>query len=352
MLPWFSKWNREHPANVDGPAILVGVVGTAVAVGVAIIVVGNPWQTTTEQTGPRGIGMGVTKSRAAADAVDPTLALYTSAAPLADATVTPPAGVVYPFAGPLANLPVAEYERLVKQMREWTGIPDLMETDNYQTQVAWAMINMTRDLNENWSGHVNVSDEAGVNCFTCHRGQTVPSDIWYRIDPMADLAQGWGAVQNYATAMTVSTALPQDALQRFLVDGQVIKVHDLEANVVNQPGEPLTRDAERTYSLMNYVSNSMGVNCTFCHNTRAFYDAAQVTPQWSTALLGYEMLNSINNSYLLPLQTMLPPERLGPKHGDAPKVACGTCHKGDSIPMKGINMISDWPELASAAPAQ
>ncbi len=344
MLPWFSRWNRENPTDIEKPAILLGVAGGAVAAVALIVAVGNPWQTESQQTGPRGIGMEVPK----ADKPDPTLAAYTSAAPLEDGGGGKSAKRVYPFAGPLGDLPADNYERVVKQMQEWTGIPDLMEKENYQTLIAWAMIEMTRDLNENWSGHVNVSGEAGVTCYTCHRGESIPSETWQRIDPMIEVAEGWGAIQNYATPMTVATTLPQDALQKFLVEGKSIKVHDLEARVVNKPGDPLTRDAERTFALMNYVANSIGVNCTFCHNTRAFYDAAEVTPQWSTALLGFEMLNEVNNKYLIPLQTFVPKDRLGPKHADPAKAACGTCHKGASRPMQGTDMISDWPELAAA----
>ena len=39
--------------------------------------------------------------------------------------------------------------------------------------------------------------------------------------------------------------------------------------------------------------------------------------------------------------------RLGPKHADAPKAACKTCHKGYNKPMGGMDMITDWPELAT-----
>jgi photosynthetic reaction center cytochrome c subunit len=34
-------------------------------------------------------------------------------------------------------------------------------------------------------------------------------------------------------------------------------------------------------------------------------------------------------------------------HADAPKAACATCHKGYQKPMGGMDMISDWPELAA-----
>jgi len=91
----------------------------------------------------------------------------------------------------------------------------------------------------------------------------------------------------------------------------------------------------------------LGRNCVLCHNTRAFYDAEQVTPQWGTASLGIGMVQEMNNDYLVPLQDVYPETRLGPVHGDAPKAACKTCHKGYQQPLQGTNVIKDWPELAT-----
>ncbi|MEO0719617.1 MAG: photosynthetic reaction center cytochrome PufC, partial [Pseudomonadota bacterium] len=117
--------------------------------------------------------------------------------------------------------------------------------------------------------------------------------------------------------------------------------------LASDPDYRAWQHTERTYSLMNYFSNSLGVNCTFCHNSRAFYDPAQHTPQWAVAQLARLMVQDTNNEYLVPLKDTYPENRLGPKHGDAPKAACKTCHKGWSKPMNGLDVISDWPELAT-----
>jgi photosynthetic reaction center cytochrome c subunit len=212
------------------------------------------------------------------------------------------------------------------------------------------MIAMTRMLNEEWGGHVNANKEVGVTCYTCHRGQAVPSDIWFRISPVNESAEGWSANQNRVTVQSQFTSLPSDALEKYLLDGESIKVHDLESRVAGVPGKddyPGIQQAERTYSLMNYVSNSLGVNCVFCHNSRAFYDGAQVTPQWGTEILGIEMVLGLNNDWLVPLEGLLPENRLGPVYADAPKAACKTCHKGYQQPLQGTNVIADWPELAT-----
>jgi photosynthetic reaction center cytochrome c subunit len=253
----------------------------------------------------------------------------------------------------LANVTVENYERLRDAMRAWTGIPDLLEpgNDSYQTSLAYSMIEMTQNINQNWAGHVQANAEVGVTCYTCHRGQPVPNNIWFRVGNVNANVAGWPAIQNRVTMTSNFTSLPSTYLEHFLLqdeNGQygVAQVHDLESRVQQQPGDPLIQQAEMTYAWMNYFSNSLGVNCTFCHNTRAFYDPAQVTPQWATAGLGILMVQETLEQYILPLETVLPPERLGPVFADVPKLACRTCHQGEQQPLNGLNVIRNWPELA------
>ncbi|MEM1363856.1 MAG: photosynthetic reaction center cytochrome PufC [Pseudomonadota bacterium] len=359
MFPkWFNKWNKDEPADIYTPIIIFGGVGGAVLVAIFIIVAGPPWPTTeTLQTGPRGTAMGVVAFDNARLTPDPGIAEFLSS----ESTPVPPVA-----GGPTAeearenvppgleDLSVENYDRLLAAMREWTGIPDLFDDpDNYQTAVGHVMIAMTRNINESWEDHVNANKEVGVTCYTCHRGQPVPSDIWFKITPVNQAAEGWAAVQNRATSQSSYTSLPSDALEAYLLDYGVIGVHDLESLAEGTPGDegyPTIQDAERTYSLMNYISNSLGVNCTFCHNTRAFYDGTQATPQWATELLGIAMVQELNNDWLVPLEGLLPEDRLGPVHQDAPKAACRTCHKGYAQPLQGTNVIANWPELASEEP--
>jgi photosynthetic reaction center cytochrome c subunit len=354
MLPkWYDKWIAENPKDIYGPAILIGVVGGAVLVAALLVTWGRPFPMESVQTGPRGTGMSVTKFVAEAATPDPTVAAYTTAAPVPPQPGDPLARFAVAGAEPLlGDLTVANYERLVNQMRVWTGIPDLLAgEENYQTVVARRMIEMTRNLNENWSGHVNPNGNAGVNCYTCHRGQPVPSGVWFRITPVSKATAGWAAVQNRTTVQSGSTSLPSDALEKYLLEAETIAVHDLESRVaqnVTDGSSPTWQNAERTFSLMNYFDNALGVNCVFCHNSRAFYDVGQNTPQWALAQLAIGMVQELNNDYMVPLTEVLPPERLGVQ-GDVPKIGCLTCHKGYQKPMGGMDMISDWPELASSA---
>lgn len=361
MLPkWFDKWNKENPTNIYGPATLVGVAGAAVFAAAVLVSYGQPSATESLQTGPRGNGMSVTEFTADLATPDPDIANLVADDPYIPEGGEELAGDIYQNVQVLGDLTDDNFNRLMAAMTNWVapdqgcaychgdGDMDTYGDDALYTKVvARRMIEMTQNINENWDGHVNANKQVGVTCNTCHRGQNVPSDIWFKITPVNETVAGWPAVQNRATPLSQYTSLPSDALEAYLVNYETIAVHDLESRVDNQPGDPLIQQAERTYSLMNYFANSLGRNCVLCHNTRAFYDGSQVTPQWGTASMGISMVQELNNDYLLPLGPELPENRLGPLHGDAPKVACKTCHKGYQQPLQGSNVIQYWPELAT-----
>ncbi|EPX76001.1 photosynthetic reaction center cytochrome PufC [Salipiger mucosus] len=363
MFDWFGKWNRENPVDVERPAILFGVVGVAVVAATALVALGQPWATDSLQTGPRGTGMMVTEFEADLATPDPTIEAIFPDPPYPPEEGEELAGDIYQNVQVLGGLTDANFNRVMGAMTRWVapeqgcaychgdGGPETYGEDALYTKVvARRMLQMTQSINEGWDGHVNANKQVGVTCYTCHRGQNVPSDIWFINTPTVQAAEGWAAVQNRVTPLSSYTSLPSDALEAYLLDDQVIGVHDLDSRVAGVPGQDgyaSIQKAERTYGLMNYVANSLGVNCTFCHNTRAFYDGAQVTPQWSTESLGIQMVREINNDHLLPLKDQLPPERLGPQHADMPKVGCRTCHKGYQQPLQGTNVIGDWPELAT-----
>jgi len=321
---WFKAWDEKDPVNYV-KAVLWAMVGASVIFVVGIIIIVRPYGTDSLQTGPRGTGMSVPEFVRDLGTPDPGIAA-------------------------LAELGDMD-GNILAAMQAWTGIPNLFEDpESYQYAVGSMMISMTQNINENWDGHVNANGEVGVTCYTCHRGQPVPSEIWFDIMPVTERTAGWSANQNRPTSLSQSTSLPSDALQHYLVEANVIAVHDLESRVPGIPGQdgyPGIQNAERTYSLMNYFANSLGVNCVFCHNSRAFYDGAQVTPQWGTASLGILMVQELNNDYIIPAGGLLPEERLGPRNGDEPKVACRTCHKGYQQPLQGTNVIGDWPQLTS-----
>ena len=349
----FIKWHRENPKNIFGPAYIAGVVGAGIVVATMLVVWGYPFRPASIQTGPRGTGMEVVKF----PNTDPTIAkLYTEAA-------VPPTGGetlakdLYPDLQVLGDLTEDNFNRLMNAMSEWVAPEqscafchgedgDFASDALYTKVVSRRMIQMTREINSSWGEHVS---PAGVTCFTCHRGQNVPSNIWFDITPLNKTMMGWAANQNQATSLSQSTSLPSDALQKYLVDYEPIRVTPTVSREANA-GTASIQQTERTFALMNYFSNALNQNCTFCHNTRAFGEIDQSTPQQQQALLGIGMALELNNDYLLPLASTLPPNRLGPLHADGPKVACATCHKEFSKPLQGLNVIHDWPELAAEGP--
>jgi len=105
---------------------------------------------------------------------------------------------------------------------------------------------------------------------------------------------------------------------------------------------------------MVHMSQSLGVDCTYCHNTRSFQSWEQTPPQRVTAYHGIRLARDLNNAYLEPLTGTFPANRLG-QTGDVAKVNCATCHQGAYKPLYGATMAKHYPELgklSAAAPAQ
>lgn len=370
MLPekwipdWFDDWNAKNPVNWTGPATWVGIGAGAVFVTAMVVTFGSPTPVESLQTGPRGTGMSVTKFVDDLETPDPDIAGYYTEQAYPPEEGEDLARDVYENVQVLGDVTVTNFNRLMAAMTQWVSPEQgcgychanadqgqFAGDELYTKHVSRRMIQMTQWLNEEWPAHLQSQEVVGVNCYTCHRGQNVPSDIWFRIAPVTEASSGWAAVQNQVTMQSQYTSLPSDALEKYLLEDNPINVHNLESRVAETPSDPgvaTWQDTERTFSLMNYFSNSLNRNCLFCHNSRAFYAASgQVTPQWSLSMLGIDMVQEMNNEYLVPLEDRYPPHRLGPVYADAPKAACRTCHKGYQRPLQGLDMITDWPELVT-----
>jgi len=265
---------------------------------------------------------------------------------------------VYQNVQVLGDLDANEFLRLMAAITEWVSPEqgcaychaegeELSADTLYTKVVARKMLQMTRDLNQNWKQHVG---ETGVTCHTCHRGKPVPANIWFA-DPGP--AQAQGAVGNRAgqnaPAPSVGLAsLPYDPFEPYLGKGENIRVASPTA--LPDGNRTSIKQTEGTYALMMHMSGALGVNCTFCHNSRAFDDWRQSSPQRVSAWHGIRMVRNLNMTYLDPLQPQFPRERLGPLQ-DAPKVNCATCHQGAFKPFYGASMLKDYPYLGVLPPA-
>ena len=64
--------------------------------------------------------------------------------------------------------------------------------------------------------------------------------------------------------------------------------------------------------LMMHISKALGVNCTFCHNSRSFTAWDQSTPQRATTWYGIRMMRDLNANYLESAECAISPSPLGP----------------------------------------
>jgi len=254
----------------------------------------------------------------------------------------------------LNDLTVDQFNRVMLGMTAWVAPADqscnychgdnMVSDDKYAKRVARRMLQMVRDINKNWSSHVA---QTGVVCYTCHRGAPVPKFTWVREKPagaggFATSNQGLG----HPSAINGSTAMQTNPFTDTLLGTYPIRVQTDKALPVGYGAS--FQETERTYSLMIAISKSLGVNCTFCHNSRQFREWDGAPPQRVTAWYGLQMVRHLNVDYLEPLKAELPTLRLGPL-GDSPKVYCATCHQGVNKPLQGVSIAKDWPELGGVA---
>jgi photosynthetic reaction center cytochrome c subunit len=309
----------------------------------------------TVQTGYRGTAMvQVYNPRTVAQQVPLNTA---PAAPEAASADGPKARDVYQNVQVLGDLSVGQFARHMASITQWVAPtqgctychnPQNFADDALYTKVvARRMIQMTQRVNSEWTSHVA---DTGVTCYTCHRGNPVPAQVWYAPPDRKNVNSVMGdlAGQNQAAKSVGLTSLPFDPFTPYLLEAKPIRLNSSQAMVAKGPdaNQTSTKQAEHTYGLMVHMSGSLGVNCTYCHNTNNFQSWER--PQRVTAYHGIRMARELNNDFLGPLTASFPAARLGPK-GDVAKVNCATCHQGAYKPLYGAPMAKEHPELLSAA---
>lgn len=338
---------------MPGLKLGLGVVGSVAAALLGIAMLSNfemPGQQITVQRGFRGVAMETNYNPV-------QLAKYVAEnkvpASLPQLPATgPKAGQVYKNVLVLGDLSVGQFTRLMVSITNWVSPKqgcaychntNNMAEDTYYTKiVARRMLQMTQNINANWAPHVA---PAGVTCYTCHRGNNVPNYIWWKDEgptPNKGGALEVSMGQNRASPSVGDSSLPYDPFTPMLEGDYPIRQQG-ETALPNGNRHSI-KETEWTYALMIHFAQSLGVNCTYCHNSRAFGDWSQSTPQRVTAWHGIRMVRDINTEYMDPLQGVFPVSRLGTS-GDAPKAACATCHQGVFKPLYGVNMVDAFPEL-------
>ncbi|GAC1299779.1 MAG: hypothetical protein NVSMB15_08090 [Steroidobacteraceae bacterium] len=303
----------------------------------------------TVQGGYRGLGMEqIINPRA--DAKKAAGNVLPAALPAAPAD-GPLASSVYQNVQVLKDLNVAQFTRVMLAITQWVAPPDqscnychgsnMASDDRYTKVVSRRMLQMVRHLNTDWKAHVG---QTGVTCYTCHHGNAVPQNVWFT-NPGQSSTSGMiasNAGKNKPSPAVGLTSLPYDPFTRYLLDDKNIRVISLDA--LPNGNRTSIKQTDSTYALMIHMSESLGVNCLYCHNSRSFgaWDAS--TPKRTTAWYGIRLARDLNNNYMLPLTQTFPAHRLGVL-GDVAKVNCATCHQGVFKPLYGESMAKDYPEL-------
>ncbi|MEI7464077.1 MAG: photosynthetic reaction center cytochrome PufC [Burkholderiales bacterium] len=269
----------------------------------------------------------------------------------------PAAALVYQNVQVLNDLSVGEFSRIMASMTAWVApeqgcgychnLQNFALDEKYTKVVARKMLQMTRKINSDYKTHVAAT---GVTCYTCHRGNNIPANIWFKgptDQPTAGLL-GYRAGQNTPSKVANGSSLPEDPFTPFLLGSQEIRVNGDTA--LPTGNKHTIKQTEWTFSLMTHMSTALGVNCTYCHNTRSMASWETSPPQRVTAWYGIRMVRDLNNQYMEPITKVFPPHRLGPT-GDVAKANCQTCHQGVFKPLYGVSMLKDYPELAAQRPS-
>ncbi|MAF61519.1 photosynthetic reaction center cytochrome PufC [Blastomonas sp. CCH5-A3] len=313
---------------------------------------------TSEQGGFRGTGI--------AQISDPDNKIDPGTVPPPPYELPPPSGPkaseVYQNVKVLGHVSQEEFDYTMAAITQWIVPADappeqagcnychnaenLADDSKYTKVVARRMIQMTQNINQNYSDHVK---KTGVTCYTCHRGNAVPKYVWTDPKPSDGRLMGNKRGQNTPSPVTAYASLPLSTASMYLgLDAKAARVQSKTRHptTLNLKG---TKDAEANYAIMMHLSRSLNVNCTYCHNSRAFAHWGQSSPQRAQAWYGLQMVKNANQEYIHPLTSVFPANRLGPQ-GDPYKTNCATCHQIQRKPLGGAQMAKDYPALLTLGP--
>jgi photosynthetic reaction center cytochrome c subunit len=299
-------------------------------------------------TGAPGVGMQILYNP---DKLSAQLAQNKAPPALPQINAGPLASTVYKNVQVLGGISTGAFTRIMVSMTAWVapkqGCTYCHQAGNFASDakytkvVARRMLQMTIAVNTQYQDHVG---NVGVTCYTCHRGQNNPSQVWFTgVTPgsapgLAEQDMGAGL----PTANADGSSLPADPFTPFLLNADPIRVN---ANTALPMGDRSSvKQTEWTYALMMHYSTALGVGCEFCHNSRAINDWSESTPQRVTAYYAEGMLRDLNRNYMVPLTGVFPAALKGPT-GDVAKINCATCHQGVYKPLFGAAMASGFPAL-------
>ena len=341
-------------------------IATLTAAGLSLTLAGcEVGHKATSQNGYRGTGMNQVVNLSK---VTPQLAIPANVYETPDDS-GPRASATYKNVQVLGGVSTERFNHFMAQINNWVAPqngdpnnvgcnychnPNNMASDEkYLKVVARRMIQMTQNINSNWTSHVQ---QTGVTCWTCHRGNTIPLNRW-----SLDESVGNGTItgekfgQNTPDPRTAFASLPHTGFGKYLLNSASMNARVNNTGIHPSPDHIVSvKDAESVYGFMMHMSSSLGVNCTYCHNTGSFASWNMSRPQRALAWHAIRMVRNSNEEYVQSVANVLPADQKGP-HGDPYKINCATCHNGINKPMYGVSMRKDnpvlWPAGAAVATA-
>ncbi len=154
----------------------------------------------------------------------------------------------------LGDLDTAQFNRLMGSITEWIAptegdnagcaychnVENMASDEIYTKVVARRMLQMTKAINTQWKPHVQAT---GVTCYTCHRGNAVPKNVWSTSNGMKQAAGNASSRQgqNLAAKVVGSTSLPYDPFTTLFAPDAKIRVVATTA----LPATPASRSRRR-----------------------------------------------------------------------------------------------------------
>jgi photosynthetic reaction center cytochrome c subunit len=137
------------------------------------------------------------------------------------------------------------------------------DDSKYTKVVARRMLEMTQHINADWKTHVAGT---GVTCYTCHRGNPVPP----RCGSMPPIPEAGadGATTRARTRPGRAVAWRRCPTTRSRPTCRRADIRVNGTTALPTGNRHSIKQTEFTYSLMMHMSTALGVNCTYCHNSR------------------------------------------------------------------------------------
>ena len=282
------------------------------------------------------------------------------------------ATAVYKNVQVLTDVTAAEFMRTQQALTDWVSPKqgcdfchagnDYVSDAKPTKAAARVMLQMTRHMNADWSTHVAPS---GVTCYSCHRGQPVPSESWFPQTPppkhaLIEAQDNW-----QESGDTVRKFFPDAGWAEYYLQDEPIAVLSATALAGSHTIGSFD-ETKRIYEMMMQQSDGIGVNCGYCHQSRNFADWNESTPMRWNGFTGIRMVRDLNKNFLLTIGQLVPQTRELTKQNSLPVIparqsglqngngltVCKTCHYGVPKPLNGVNMVHDYPALTPVANRQ